>query len=182
VEVISDFDVPHRLVMSGIYELPFGKGRPFAQSMPRVVEGIIGGWQLSAIYTYQAGAPINFGNIAFIGDINAVKKDDPTRERWFNTTAGFLQDQLQSNLRYFPLRFGFLRADGSNNWDASLIKNTRFKERYNFQFKAEFLNSLNRAQMPAPNTDPRNALFGEIRATNQSNYPRRIQITAKFLF
>jgi hypothetical protein len=182
VEVISDFDVPHRLVMSGIYELPFGKGRPFAQSMPRVVEGIIGGWQLSAIYTYQAGAPINFGNIAFIGDINAVKKDNPTRERWFNTTAGFLQDQLQSNLRYFPLRFGFLRADGSNNWDASLIKNTRFKERYNFQFKAEFLNSLNRAQMPAPNTDPRNALFGEIRATNQSNYPRRIQITAKFLF
>jgi hypothetical protein len=182
VEVISDFDIPHRLVASGIYELPFGKGRRFANISHSVAEGIIGGWQLSAIYTYQAGAPINFGNIAFIGDINDVKKENPTRERWFNTTAGFRQDQLQSNLRYFPLRFGFLRANGANNWDASLIKNTRFKERYNFQFKAEFLNSLNRAQLPAPNTDPRNALFGEIRANNQANYPRRIQLTAKFLF
>jgi len=183
VEVISDFDIPHRLVASGIYELPFGKGRRFGSGSHAVVNGIIGGWQLSAIYTYQAGAPINFGNIAFIGDINAVKKSSPTRERWFNTSGvGFLQDQLQSNLRYFPLRFGFLRNDGSNNWDASLIKNTRFKERYNFQFKAEFLNTLNRVQLPAPNTDPRNALFGEIRANNQANYPRRVQLTAKFLF
>ena len=44
------------------------------------------------------------------------------------------------------------------------------------------VNALNRAQLPAPNTDPRNALFGEIRANNQANYPRRIQLTAKFIF
>jgi hypothetical protein len=55
-------------------------------------------------------------------------------------------------------------------------------ERLNVQFKAEFLNSLNRAQLPAPNTDPRNALFGEIRANSQANHPRRVQSTAKFLF
>jgi hypothetical protein len=182
VEVISDFDIPHRLVASGIYELPFGRGRQFGKDAPPVLNGIIGGWQLSAIYAYQAGAPINFGNIAFVGDINGVKKDNPTREQWFNTRSGFLQDQLQSNIRYFPLRFGFLRADGSNNWDASLIKNTRIQERFNLQFKAEFLNAMNRAQLPAPNTDPRNALFGQIRANNQANYPRRIQLTVKFLF
>ena len=146
------------------------------------MNGIIGGWQLSAIYTYQAGAPINFGNIAHIGDINSIKLSNPTRERWFNTQGGFLQDQLQSNLRYFPLRFSFLRADGVNNWDSSLIKNTRIKERWNFQFKAEILNTMNRTQLPAPNTDPRNAQFGEIRAVNQANYPRRVQLTAKFLF
>lgn len=182
VEVISDFDVPQRIVASGIYELPFGRGRTFGKDSHPVVNGIIGGWQLAAIYTFQSGAPINFGNIAFIGDINNVKKENPTREQWFNTNGGFLQDQLQSNIRYFPLRFGFLRNQGVNNWDASLIKNTPIKERYNIQFKAEFLNSLNRAQLPAPNTDPRNAQFGEIRAVNQANYPRRVQLTAKFLF
>jgi hypothetical protein len=183
VENISDFDVPHRFVASGIWEMPFGRGKAIGADMHPVLNGILGGWQLSAIYVAQSGTPLAWGNIPFAGDINAVKLDNPTRERWFNTDAGFIKTQaLQSNVRYFPFRFPFLRAMGINNWDASLIKNTRIRERYNFQFKAEFLNTMNRAQLPAPNTDPRNALFGEIRASNQANYPRRIQLTAKFIF
>jgi hypothetical protein len=183
LETISDFDVPHRFVSSGIWELPFGRGKRWGNDAHPVVRGIAGGWQLSAIYTYQAGTPLSWGNYPFAGDINDIRLDNPTRERWFNTDAGFIKTQaLQNNVRYFPFRFPFLRAMGINNWDASLIKNTRLTERYNIQFKAEFLNALNRAQLPAPNTDPRNALFGEIRANNQANYPRRIQLTAKFIF
>ena len=184
LETISDFDVPHRFVASGIWEIPVGKGRAFGGDMGKVANAILGGWQLSAIYTSQSGTPIGWGNIPFVGDVNDIKLDDPTRERWFNRDAGFIRDQvLQSNVRYFPFRFPFIRNMGVNNWDSSLIKNTRFGERgYNFQFKAEFLNTLNRTQLPAPNTDPRNALFGEIRANTQANYPRRIQLTAKFIF
>jgi hypothetical protein len=183
VEVISDFDTPHRFVASGIWELPFGKGKPVGGDVNSIADKFIGGWQLSAIFTSQSGTPIGFGNIPFVGDVNNLKIDNPTPERWFNTDAGFIKDQaLQSNVRYFPLRFGFLRQDGMNNWDASLIKNTRFNERYNFQFKAEFLNALNRVQFPAPNTDPRNAQFGQINASTQANYSRRIQLTAKFIF
>jgi hypothetical protein len=182
-ETISDFDVPHRFVASGIWELPFGKGRPFGTGMGGVANAILGGWQLGAIYTNQSGTPLAWGNIAFNGDYSAIKIDNPTRERWFNTNAGFVNGQLQSNVRYFPFRFTQLRGMGVNNWDASLIKNTRFGERgYNFQFKAEFLNALNRAQLPAPNLDPRNAQFGQINASTQANYPRRIQLTAKFIF
>jgi hypothetical protein len=52
---------------------------------------------------------------------------------------------LQSNVRYFPLRFPFLRVMGVNNVDASLIKNFRISEGgKRFQFKAEFLNAFNR--------------------------------------
>ncbi|HET8550285.1 MAG TPA: carboxypeptidase-like regulatory domain-containing protein [Bryobacteraceae bacterium] len=183
VETISDFDVPHRLVASGICDLPFGKGRAFASSVHPVANLLIGGWTLTAIYSYQTGTPLGFGNIAFIGNVNDIKLDHPSREMWFNTKAGFLQDQLQSNIRYFPLRYSFIRVDGVNNWDASLIKNTRFGERpYNLQFKAEFLNALNHVRFPAPNTDPRNAQFGQINASTQANYPRRIQLTAKFVF
>jgi hypothetical protein len=192
IESISDFDVPHRFVASGIWELPIGAGKSFLGNANSVVNGIFGGWQISAIYTAQAGTPIDFAslnangvparNTAFVGDINNVKLDNPTRERWFNTQGGFLTDQLQSNIRYFPLRFGFLRVHGVDNWDASLIKNTRFAERYNIQFKAEFLNLMNHVRLPGPNTDPRNALFGQIVANNQANYPRRIQLTAKLIF
>jgi hypothetical protein len=185
VEVISDFDVPHRFVASGIWELPIGKGRALGGDMNRAANAILGGWQLSAIYTMQSGTPLSWGNIPFAGNINDVKVSNPTRERWFNTDAGFIKTAvLQSNVRYFPLRFPFLRAMGVNNWDTSLIKNTRFGHdgRFNAQFKAEFLNMMNLARLPAPNTDPRNVQFGEIRASNQANYPRRIQLTAKFIF
>ncbi|HYP12773.1 MAG TPA: TonB-dependent receptor, partial [Bryobacteraceae bacterium] len=187
-ETISDFDVPHRIVASGIWELPFGRGRAFASSMHPIANGILGGWQISAIYTRQSGTPLGFGNIPFLGEFDDIRLDNPTRERWFNVDAGFrgpggvLLEALQSNVRYFPLRFSHVRGMGVNNWDTSLIKNTRFTERYNVQFKAEFLNTMNRAQLPNPNTDPRNAQFGEIRATNQANYPRRVQRTAKFIF
>jgi hypothetical protein len=184
LETISDFDIPQRFVASGIWEIPVGRGRAFGNEMSKPLNAILGGWQFSAIYTRQSGAPIGWGNIPFAGDINAIRLDEPSRERWFNTNAGFIKDQvLQSNVRYFPFRFPFIRAMGVNNWDSSLIKNTRFGERgYNFQFKAEFLNTLNRTQLPAPNTDPRNAQFGVINASTQSNYPRRIQLTAKFIF
>jgi hypothetical protein len=184
VENISDFDVPHRFVASGIWEIPFGRGRAFGSNMPALLSTLIGGWELTGIYTAQAGTPLAWGNIPFFGDINDIRIDNPTPERWFNTDAGFDRVNVyQNNVRSFPYRFPFLRAAGVNNVDASLIKNFRFGEgAKRFQFKAEFLNALNRVQMPAPNTDPRNAQFGQINANNQANYPRRIQLTAKFLF
>jgi hypothetical protein len=187
VEVISDSDRPHRLTVSGIYELPFGRGRSFLSTLNGVADRIVGGWQLSGVYTFQSGAPINWGNIIFTGDINNIKLpgNQQTVERWFNTDAGFNKvaaQQLASNIRTFPLRFGFIRADKINNYDLSVIKNTLIRERMNFQFRAEFLNALNHKLLPAPNTSVTQAAFGQAVASNQANYPRRIQLTAKFIF
>lgn len=187
VEVISDLDRPHRIVVNGIWELPFGKGKRWANSVNAVANGIIGGWQLGGVYTFQSGAPINFGNIIFFGDINNVRlpSDQQRVERWFNIDAGFERNsalQLASNVRYFPPRFGFIRADTISNYDLSVIKNTRVRERLNIQFKAEFLNALNHPLFPAPNTTPTAAAFGQAVASTQANYPRRTQLTAKFIF
>lgn len=188
VRVISDFDRTHRLVGSGIVELPFGKGKKFLNDIGAVANGIVGGWQISGVYTYQSGSPINFGNVIFYGgDIRsiALPGDQQTVARWFNTDAGFEKSsalQLASNVRAFPLRFSFLRADNMNNWDLSVQKNTMVKERYNFQFKAEFLNAMNHPLFPAPNTTPTSASFGAVTASTQANYARRIQISGKFVF
>jgi hypothetical protein len=180
-EVISDFDRPHRFVVSGIWELPFSR------SLPPLAKGFLGGWQASGVYTYQTGAPINWGNIIFRGDIKniALPSDQRTPQRWFNTDAGFEKSanlQLASNVRTFPLRFSGIRTQSINNYDLALFKNTRFRERYNAQFKAEFLNAFNTPLFPAPNTTPTVAAFGQAIAATQSNYPRRIQLTVKFLF
>lgn len=187
VEVISDLDRPHRLVANGIWELPFGRNRRWAASMPAAAELFLGGWQLSGVFTFQSGAPINFGNIIYLGNLKdmLLPRDQRTVERWFNIDAGFERNaslQLASNVRWFPPRFSFLRAREINNWDLSLTKNTRVKERLNIQFKAEFLNAFNHPLFPAPNTTPTASQFGQAVASTQANYPRRTQMTAKFIF
>jgi hypothetical protein len=186
-EVISDVDRPHRFVFSGIWELPFGPGKPLGANANSVVSRIIGGWQLSGVYSIQSGAPINWGNIIFRGDINDIKlpSDEQAPRRWFNTDAGFERNaalQLVSNVRGFPLRFGFIRADNINNYDLSMIKNTAIREGMNLQFRFEALNAFNHPLFPAPNTTPSVAAFGQAQASNQANYPRRIQMMVKFLF
>jgi hypothetical protein len=59
----SDFDNRHVLLTNMLYELPLGNGKRFASGAPRWLDTIIGGWQLTGIFTYQSGEPytINSG-------------------------------------------------------------------------------------------------------------------------
>ena len=57
---LSIQDIPQTLVVSYIYELPFGKGRAFLNQNSFVNE-IIGGWSVGGIQRYQSGEPISFG-------------------------------------------------------------------------------------------------------------------------
>jgi hypothetical protein len=60
------------------------------------------------------------------------------------------------------------------------MKNTRINERYSIQFRAEFLNALNHANFAPPNTSPTSSAFGQV--TAQRGFPRRLQMTTKFIF
>ena len=90
-EVISSQDRTHRLAVTWIYELPFGKGKPWGSSANAVVSRLIGGWQIQGIYTAQSGAALGFGNAIFIGDLKNIPlpKDQRNADRWFNINAGF---------------------------------------------------------------------------------------------
>ncbi len=55
----ADYDTTHGFKLNGIYELPFGNGRKFFSGAHRVIDGIIGGWQISPIVTVSSGAPIS---------------------------------------------------------------------------------------------------------------------------
>jgi hypothetical protein len=185
VRIISDQDVPHRLSLSGIYELPFGEGRRFSSSNP-VVAKLIGGWQISGIYAVQAGIPVGFGNIIFTGDPNdlTLSGDDQSINRWFNIDAGFnrvANEQLVSNVRTAPLRYEQVRTDVINNVDVSIIKNTSIGGK-TLQFRFETLNAFDHPLFAAPNTNPTAAGFGTIATSTQANYPRRTQVMVKFLF
>jgi len=184
-EVISDQDRTHRLAVTGLYELPFGRGRRWVGPANPFVSRMIGGWQVQGIYTAQSGPPLGFGNAIFFGDLKALEipVGQRTVERWFDVDAGFEKNtarQLGSNLRTFNSRFTGLRGDGGNNWDLSVIKNTSLKEGMTLQFRAEAINALNHAQFLAPNTTPTSTAFGQV--TGEWTWPRVIQFGLKVLY
>jgi hypothetical protein len=55
----SDYNLPLSNVTSLVYELPFGRGRQYFSSVNGVENAVLGGWQISAINTSQAGTPFN---------------------------------------------------------------------------------------------------------------------------
>jgi hypothetical protein len=188
-EGISSQDVPHRLSVNGIYELPFGHERRFGRDANAALNALIGGWQVQGIYTLQSGFPIgNFPNVFFTGNLDDIAVDEPTLARWFNVDAGFNRVSAQqpvSNLRTFPLRIDSVRGDRTNNVDLSVIKNTRLQGDKSLQFRFEAINALNHPQFPSPVTNslsPTNLSFGQVVASAQQNYPRRIQMMLKFIF
>lgn len=56
----ADYDQTHNIKLNSVYELPFGNGRTFFGGANRVVNAIIGGWQISPILSISSGAPITF--------------------------------------------------------------------------------------------------------------------------
>jgi hypothetical protein len=194
-ERYSTSDVPHRFVISGVWELPFGRDRRWGNSANGVLDAFIGGWSLQAIGQMQTGRPFNLGNLYFDGDLNALKTDYSvdTNDPVFDTSGFYFGDlptpaaqradqriRLGSNIRYFPFNVDGLRGQGLHLWDISVVKQLRFGDRLRAQFHVEFLNAFNHPVFNNPNTDPTNANFG--RVTSQNNLPRDIQLAAKFVF
>jgi hypothetical protein len=187
---LSSWDTPQTLVISYIYELPFGPGKPMVNQ--RGVLGlIVGGWQINGNTTFQSGFPlmINGGN----GSGSFAGTQRPNWSGKDATLSGPVTDRL---LRYFdtsvftfnaPFTFGNaprmmpnLRCAGIQNFDISVFKNTQITERFRLQFRAEAFNAFNRVQFAIPNTSINSTAFGVI--SGQQNIPRNIQLALRLLF
>ena len=184
-EVIGNFDRPHRLTLSGIWEIPIGRGRRFGADLPAAVNFVVGGWQVGTVVVRQAGPPLGFGNVIFNGNLDDIPlpKDERSVDRWFNTEAGFNRNsaqQLEWNIRSFPLRFSGIRADGRATWDFSAIKNFHIGEKAVFQFRAEAYNAFNHPNFREPNTSPTSSAFGTV--TRLGTDPRNLQFSLKLKF
>jgi len=184
---IAAGDRPQHLGITGIYELPFGRGRRFVNDLPGWADRIVNGWQIQAVYLAQSGPPIGFGNIIFYGNLHDIvlPRGERKVERWFNTDAGFERDsakQLAQNYRTFPLRLTGLRADGYNLWNMSVIKNIQIRERVGFEVRAEAKNAFNHPNFGGPNTNvTAGALFGQVTGS-QGDPQRQIVLQGKLKF
>jgi hypothetical protein len=181
---IAKYDHPQRLVLSGIWELPFGHGRAFGAGMSKALDKVVGGWQVTALTTNQVGAPLAFGDVIYHGDIHNIPlpKDQRSVDQWFNT-AGFEKrpsQQLEYAYRSFPKYLAGVRADGHLMWNFSLIKNFSLVERLGLQFRAECYNCTNHPNFETPDMTVTAATFGMVSQTGGSS--RQFQAALKLTF
>jgi len=201
-ERLQDTQLPHRLVVNGIWELPFGRGRRWAADANPVVNAIVGNWSVSAIWNWQSGRPnLTIGNVYYNGDITQLKTkytSDPAQPV-FNTSGFYFHDaavqtngqddpakqradqriRLANNVRTLPSRWDGFRGPRYTNWDMSFVKGFELG-RIRAQFHIELYNALNDVFYNNPNLDPTNANFGLV--SSQNNLPRNIQIGTKIIF
>jgi len=201
----ADFDVRHRFSVSGGYELPFGRGKRYGSTWHPVVDGILGGWALQYITTFQGGYPHTVYDPALCFPDRVCDGNLPASERkqyrWFDfscfkTHVGTTGPQLDASgnpvinpatgqpftrtyNRNGNAGSNILTGPGTNNWDLGIQKNFRITESKKLQFRAEMFNAFNHPQLVAPqyffNTVP------GAQITN-SRAQRDIQLALKFIF
>jgi len=183
-------DVPQRLVLAYIYDFPVGKGKKYLNH--GIAAAALGGWELSGISVFQSGRPIlitapdqtNLYDFSYTnGRANRlhspVLSSGQSDSHWFDTTA--FAPAAPYTIPNDSLSQPNLRGPRRINTDFSLIKNTRFLERYNMQFRAEFFNLFNHPALSLPISDVTNAQFGQI-TSGIGGSERNIQFGLRFVF
>jgi carboxypeptidase family protein len=177
----ADLDRRHTFVSNVVYVLPS------FQSWGKAAHYILGDWQLNAIGSYFGATPIDITTGAnTIGTASAVgQRPNYTGAPLYLHTGDSTQHLNPAAFaRPAPGQLGTLgkgsvRGKAITNIDFSMAKNFRFKERYNFQFRAEFFNLLNHPNFVGFDTDIRNSTFGTLNSTQAA---REAQLGFKFTF
>jgi Carboxypeptidase regulatory-like domain len=200
-------DVRHLASINAVYELPFGRGHQLGGNVSPGLNRAVGGWNLSSIVSLQSGFPFSpqLGyNPTGSGDTrNPVRPNvnpnftgklyPKTVSQWFNPAAFSAPYSVANSSGTITggavgnLGRDTLTGPGLEEWDLSVLKNTKFGERFNTQFRAEFFNVLNHANFTTPNPIVFSALntaasstAGVITATASTS--RQIQFGLKLNF
>ena len=180
----SGYDTRHRAVISYVYQLPFGQGRRWMSDAGGVLQGIVGGWQLSGITTMTTGRPftvflqtgVNNGAPSWPNRTGSGKLDDPSVDLWFNP-ADF---QAPPANTYGNSGRGILYAPGHVNFDTSLSKRFSLYGRSNLEFRWDAFNLFNHPAFGFPNANIGNPNAGRITTTIADN--RSMQFALKLNF
>ncbi len=207
---VSPFDHTHHFTVGGTYELPFGRGKMFDMGGSRLWDELIGGYVINSIYQFQSGSPIEFtSDIPLQPGTSLRQISNQTRNTAAvgsgtpalstaafvtgNTSACptsgacdgsvFINGQYTFHQRTLPQTLSWVRQDGYNNLDASILKNFNFGHGAFFQLRFETFNTLNHAIFNAPNVSSATSSdFGYITSTASNSLPRQVQIGGRIVF
>ncbi len=178
----SGYDVRHRGVVSSVWELPFGPGKPWVSE--GVLAQIVGGWQLSGIGTMTTGRPfnvtlqtgVNNGAPSWPNRIGSGELDDPGILLWFNP-ADFVAPPANT---YGDVGRGVLYSPGHWNIDLSLARRFALPGRSFVQVRLDAFNLANHPYFGFPNAAIGSPTVGRITSTVGDN--RTLQLALKWDF
>jgi hypothetical protein len=200
---LSQYDVPQRLILSYTYQLPFGKGKQFAD-VGGIANAVIGGWQFAGVQSYQSGTPLavnegGWNSGIFAGNLGASARPNyvagqPTNGFHGGGWVGGQSRRLNPAAFTYAPSYTFgnapraltVREFASHNEDLSLSKQIpMYTERLKTVLRVEFFNAFNRpGQFTGFNTtvsdDNVGNGFGE--ANSKQNGPRSIQANLRVAF
>src|SRR5262249_44908818 len=174
---LSSFDTRQRVVLRGIYDLPFRGNR------------LVAGWQIAAIVQAQSGNPVNIvtTNSTITGVANTLRPDVTgpiaivgSVDRWFDTTV------FRSGMRFGGLGRNVVIGPGFNNTDFSILKNVETADRLRIAFRAEVFDFFNHANLGQPGNVAGSPAFGRIVntrfVTGESGSSRQVQLGVTLSF
>jgi hypothetical protein len=192
----SDFDVTHVFSANGVYDLPFGRGRTFGRNANGFVNELIGGWQVSAIFTAHSGFAFssNTGSfpVGFVFDSPAVQTgSNSALATKIHDDNGVIQLFANLGAATAALQNPFggeigtrnnLRGPGFVNFDMAIAKNflMPWSDRHFIQFRAEAYNGFNHTNFADPTANINSSTFGQI--TKQANDNRVLQFALRYHF
>lgn len=178
----SDFDIRHIVNANGIWELPFGRGKMIGGNANRLVDTIIGGWELTGIFNYRTG--LAFGSttgsfpVGFVFNSPAVTNGNTSAfagsPHDVGSTIQFFKDPVAAQAAMVNPRHGQIgnrnALRGPKLWiaDMALLKNFKlpWKENLRLQIRAEAFNVFNHNNFGLPNANINGTTFGQITTTS----------------
>jgi hypothetical protein len=196
----SDFDIRHNFTVSHIYELPFGRGKRFGNSLPRAINSIVGGFSLSGVLTLRSALPVYLSEGSDYADLGIANLrpglkqgtlSDIYANGRFGRTQHFLPKPdidaylgIPTNVidPYAAVQRNAVRGPSVQVYDLSIIKRSPLTERANLAFEANLFNLFNHAILGPPVAVVRDARFGRVTSTLAGTNPRQIQLALKLSF
>lgn len=166
----TPLDVRHNAVISGVVELPFGKGKRWAQG--GAAAALLGGWQINALSRLTTGMPVTptapatvlnaAGSGQFADCLGPVAKIGE-RTQWWDRTNLADPNAVSPNVpRFGTCGTGVLRGPGLINVDMGVFRRFQVNERVNVQLRGEAFNISNTPHFANPNADISSGNFGLI--------------------
>jgi hypothetical protein len=170
----------HRLTAAGTWEVPLGKGRQYMSGVPRVLDALLGGWNVTPSLFWRSGRVVRFGSLLLTGADPHV--GNPNQTQWFNKAAFAILPAFTP--RSNPWQYDDIHGPQQFNMDASLVKSFQIVERFRFELRMDVFNVINNITWADPDTNVNSANFGRSLNNNQATetYGRRTQLGLRLQF
>lgn len=192
----ANYNVPQRLILSGVFALPYGKGMRFGANSSALVNTVLGGWRLSTITSLYSGLP--FTPTTSVNTLNIgggtqrpnrvgsgyLAKGQRNVKHWFDTSAFVSPAQYQ----FGNSKRNILQGPGTKTVDMSLFKTFILGSNVvrNFELRADAFNITNTPQFNNPNAAIGSPTAGVISSAGSpvtfQRTSRQIQISGKLHF